>query len=411
MKQNIFNKILVVILLSFTFQVVKAQQGGLLLYEVATPNVGNAYAGQSAVTHDASTAYLNPAGITEVKGSNWLIGVEGVFSKIEYNSNINDGSVNAGSPMPSFGAYWVGHLNEKWTFGATLNAPMGTGFDYGDDWEGRYYVQNGTIAVVNFAPTVAYRLSDKLSLGVAVNLYAGMISEEIALQNLSITQTQDGQAKLDGSSFNVGFQFGVHYRPAENTKIGLMYRYMANLNFDGDADVKDYVLNGQVVKSLDFSTKMKIPHGLNLGISQRFGKLEALLDVGFTNWKSFKEQPITLDGIGNDLAFDREWKNTYRVGIGCNYNLTEVLMLRAGYSYDSNPTVEAFRSPDTPVSSANRFAVGGNLKVSEKLNIGLNYAIAVAGKENIKQESVLQGDIDGTYNPVLLNTVALTFGF
>jgi len=411
MKKQQIIKISTLIFIAFIFQFVKAQQGGLLLYEVSTPNVGNAYAGQSAVTNDASTAYLNPAGITEVEGTSWLIGVEGVFSKIQYNSNITNDVINAGSPMPSFGAYWIQHLNNKWTLGATLNAPMGTGFDYGDDWEGRYYVQNGTIAVINFAPTIAYRLSDKLSLGAAINLYAGIISENIALKDLSLKNPQDGQAKLNGSSFNAGFQFGIHFRPAEDTKIGLMYRYMANLNFDGNADVNDYVFNNQVITSLGFSTEMKIPHGLNLGLSQRFGKLETLFDVGFTNWKSFKEQPIALEGIGGDLAFDREWKNTYRVGIGFNYNVTDILTVRAGYSYDSNPTVEAFRSPDTPVSSASRIGAGGNLKVSEKLDIGLNYSIAIAGKENIEQESVLQGDVDGTYNPVILNTIALSFGF
>jgi long-subunit fatty acid transport protein len=51
-----------------------AQGGGLAVYEVGTPNVGEAYAGQAAVASDASTAFLNPAGMTRLNGTQFLAG-------------------------------------------------------------------------------------------------------------------------------------------------------------------------------------------------------------------------------------------------------------------------------------------------------------------------------------------------
>src|SRR5215831_3293441 len=53
-----------------------AQGGGVAVYEVGTPNVGEAYAGQAAVASDASTAFSNPAGMTRLNGSQFLAGAQ-----------------------------------------------------------------------------------------------------------------------------------------------------------------------------------------------------------------------------------------------------------------------------------------------------------------------------------------------
>src|SRR5262249_61409471 len=48
-----------------------AQCGGFCIYEVATPQMGSSYAGAGATADDAATAYLNPAGMTPLGGTNY----------------------------------------------------------------------------------------------------------------------------------------------------------------------------------------------------------------------------------------------------------------------------------------------------------------------------------------------------
>lgn len=393
----------------------QAQGGGLVLYEVATPNIGNAYAGQSAVAHDASTAYLNPAAITEVEdGKNWLIGLEGIKSQINWVSDDpNQSSIDAGATSPSFGLYYVKRINDKWHIGATINAPIGFSFDYGDDWEGRYNTQNAFIAVVNVAPTVAYRFNDKLSAGLAVNLYGGLLKENIALKSvLSPGHPDDGTVTASGSSFSAGFQLGFHYRPAPGTSIGLMYRMKSNINFSGDADVDGYFLNNEKVESLPFKTDMLIPHGLNLGLSQYLNSsIELLIDFGWAAQSEFKSQPIYIGVNENEAAIDREFQNTFRIGVGGNYFLNEKYTFRAGYSYDSSPAKDV-HTVDMPVGAAHRLGLGVNLQTKGKLNLGLNYCYMHSPSIPVSQSiPVSANNLNGTFDPVSLNTLAITFGF
>ena len=51
-----------------------AQCGGLCLYEVGTPDSGRSAAGAGARAQDASTAYWNPAGMTELEGTHVQVG-------------------------------------------------------------------------------------------------------------------------------------------------------------------------------------------------------------------------------------------------------------------------------------------------------------------------------------------------
>jgi len=51
-----------------------AQAGGLLLYEFGTAEPGLAAAGYAARAQDASTAFTNPAGMTELDGTQVMVG-------------------------------------------------------------------------------------------------------------------------------------------------------------------------------------------------------------------------------------------------------------------------------------------------------------------------------------------------
>src|SRR5262245_65494962 len=51
-----------------------ALAGGLWFYEQSTPDQGTAAAGRAAMARDASTAYGNPAGMSRLDNTQFLIG-------------------------------------------------------------------------------------------------------------------------------------------------------------------------------------------------------------------------------------------------------------------------------------------------------------------------------------------------
>src|SRR5690349_13000371 len=78
---------------------------GFQLYELGTPIIGTAGVGQAAVANDASTAYFNPAGMSRLTASQFMLGSQVVvpsnrFSIGSQNTISGGNGGNAGSLTP-----------------------------------------------------------------------------------------------------------------------------------------------------------------------------------------------------------------------------------------------------------------------------------------------------------------------
>jgi long-chain fatty acid transport protein len=144
--------------------------GGLYINEFGTPSMGVAGAGGNAVASDASTSFHNAAGMTRIKGKEFM-GTGGLlYATVKFDPDsdtpISGGNGgNAGGPAPIVGGFYVHSLSDKWKLGANLITITGAVLDYDDDWSGRYLNTEVTLLTVTFYPSIAYRVNDWLSLG------------------------------------------------------------------------------------------------------------------------------------------------------------------------------------------------------------------------------------------------------
>ena len=69
--------------------------GGFFLYEQSVKSLGNAYAGAESSAEDAGTIFYNPAGITQLPGSQFELGANVVIPSAKFD---NRGSTT--SPLP-----------------------------------------------------------------------------------------------------------------------------------------------------------------------------------------------------------------------------------------------------------------------------------------------------------------------
>ena len=137
-----------------------AQGGGLAVYEVGTPNLGEAYAGQAAIASDASTSFLNPAGMTRLAGTQILAGGQLDLLSTRFRadpattiSGGNGGNGGGAFLVPSL--YVSRSINSRVSFGFSLNSPFGLGLRFDDGWVGRYAMQQIRLAVIEASPAVA----------------------------------------------------------------------------------------------------------------------------------------------------------------------------------------------------------------------------------------------------------------
>ena len=369
--------------------------GGIQLYEQGQPNSGAASAGQVALADDASTAYFNPAGMIRLERSELVSGTQLVIISSEFHDDGNstfrgsDGG-QAGGIFPGGGFYLTYKINPNIAAGLSVNAPVGLGMSYHDDWKGRYLLQNSFMAVVDIDPTIAVRLTDWLSVGGGVDVYYGFLKQDSALYNPAIA---DGQIELKRfDDWAVGYNLGLLLEPLEKTRIGVTYRSQVDLELEGDIDLSGlgtlWTLLG--LQSTFAKTDLTIPRSITASLYQDLtDKLAFLFDVGWQNWSSMEKTEITTQ-TGRNVTIKRNWDDTWRLAAGLQYRLFDPLSVKIGASYDSSPTSKEDRLPDIPVDRQWRYAAGLDYDINEDVTVGINYVFLDMGPAEI-DKTVLSG--------------------
>src|SRR5690242_5510646 len=74
----------------FAFSVTQtARAGGLILYEIATPDVGLASAGYASRADDASTVFKNPAGMSRLDSVQVQAGLQALYGSVYFSHDAN----------------------------------------------------------------------------------------------------------------------------------------------------------------------------------------------------------------------------------------------------------------------------------------------------------------------------------
>ena len=146
--------------------------------EIGAPgSLGTAGVANTTNTFGTDSAYTNPAAMTGLNRDSVVGGMQMLIPDIKFDSSIaeaggKDGG-NAGNiaAIPSLFAVKV--LDDRTRMGFSVTGPLGGGMDFGDDFVGRYGAQKVELTGLALSPSMGYRVTDRLSLGVGVSaLYA-----------------------------------------------------------------------------------------------------------------------------------------------------------------------------------------------------------------------------------------------
>ena len=143
--------------------------GGIALYEVGPSQTALASAGWASRANDASTLFTNPAGMTRLTKSELLTGIQHLYTNLKFSPDSRTtqtgSSGNTRNWIPTGNLYYVHSISPDLKAGIGVLGYFGLSQDYGESWVGRYYVKNNALQGITFQPSVAYKVTDKLSLG------------------------------------------------------------------------------------------------------------------------------------------------------------------------------------------------------------------------------------------------------
>ncbi|HWU35049.1 MAG TPA: outer membrane protein transport protein [Methylovorus sp.] len=355
---------------------VTAHAAGFSLIEQSVSAMGNAYAGAAASAEDASTVYFNPAGMVYLPGSQLVVGAHAIRPSGHFN---NEGSVSAlGRPGTGEGGdvgswavvpnlYYSHVLTPDVRLGISLNAPFGLKTEYDKDWIGRFQAVKSELKTYNINPAVAFRVNERLSVGLGVSfMYAD--AELTRAVNLV---SSESTANISGDDWGYGFNLGAIYAPASDTRIGITYRSRVVQHLEGTVKFGPALAanNGKISANLDLPESVSVSaiHHVN-------EQWELLADISWTRWSQFNELRI-LNSNGTVLSLTPEnWHNTMRYSLGVSYRYNPQWKLRAGIAYDEEAMNTADRTPRIPGNDRLWLTLGAGWDFSEKDRLDIGYA-------------------------------------
>jgi long-chain fatty acid transport protein len=386
-----------------------AYAGALYIYEMANgADTGYAGAGLAARAGDAGTVFTNPAGMTRFKESTYMAGVSPLYINASFNSDpvttVTGPDKGVFEPFSGGSLAAILPVGDKLRFGVSAQNNFGLALDWGNEWVGRYEATSAAILAPQLQPTVAYQVTNWLSLGAGAGLTLGILRDEARVNNLD-PSLGDGRLKYDSTDFAVQGNFGVMIEPSDKTRIGLRYLTETDLEFKSNlylSGVGPQIAN--VTKNIGkIDLKMKMPQSLMAGIFHQYNDQWAFLgSVGWDDWSEFSRIHVKVDGTGVNREVHAGFDDVWHFGVGAQYQYTPKWMFTAGFSYDSSMMDGGTRPIELPIGEMYRYGLGFKYEKSDNLLFGGGLSFLWEGDLNVMQAGspVAGGVVDGKYENV-----------
>jgi long-chain fatty acid transport protein len=399
-------------------------------------NQGAAAAGQggafAAQADDPSAIYYNPAGLTQLRGVQIYTGAEFVGGTTEFTSPSGakatgpfPGDIAFPPPMnlymtanlPDVGVTGLGNL----AVGLGVISRFGLLTSYPDDGPFSTAVTSAALPLLDIKPTLAYRINDKLSIGLGADIYtfAPFLGEghfELMFDWPGGGGIPPGvPVELNGTGTTAGFSGGLLYTPILNEagkpvlSLGLQYRSRANLPVSGE-----FLVNG--VKAADASATLRLPQVLTGAVAvwpvrnaEREWKLET--DLDYVLWETFESLDVTLSN-GGVLPFPQDWKNSFVVYAGTEYRWLRMdrlpdweLALRAGYWFSETPIPDRNFNPVVPDADNHTIAIGVGMRCRQNARFLGLFRCGHLGVGSMRTKAI---GVDLAYQAVLYQSRTIT---
>lgn len=414
---------LIPLLLLTTFGGSAGASGFQLTADQNMSGLGNAQAGSAAVAENASTIFFNPAGMTQLQEREFSGGIQAIMPSMKFSNGASNATGLSGNGGNGGSAAFVPNAYLSWAvtrdlyLGVGLGAPFGLKSEYGHLWTGAAQSEHFGIKTLNINPSIAYRVTDQLSLGFGVDWQKFEAEyRKVAGVNLvpGVVNFAGVTSVLKARDTSWSWNAGALFKLSPATKIGVSYRAAVKyklkgsntLTSDGTAEGNTALglLNASVPSYVDASANLKLPEVWIFSIAHKLnGRWEVLTDLSRTGWSSIQRIDIIQSSGVPLTSINSAFRDTWRIAFGTNYQLNDAYKLKLGMAYDQTPVKGAdTRMVSLPDNNRISLSAGVQWKSSETTSLDVGVAYVYFKKSPIHNdqtgERISAGLVDGTFN-------------
>jgi long-chain fatty acid transport protein len=354
----------------------------------------------AARASDGSAMYFNPAGLGFQTEGSILVGA----TLIGFNSSFygplqaNSGQKyeQAKQLFTPINGYVVYPLMDQLTVGVAVNNQYGLGTEWPSTWPGRYLAQKTDLITYFITPTISYRISDKLSVGLGGIYATGSVKLNRFVDTKGIQTPAPVQSALDLSGHGFGFSGGILFKLSSDFSVGVSYRSQVKVDASGTATfTPDYTALG--LPQGGVSSTLTLPATGFGGIAYTGVKnLEIEADYQYVGWSSYKSLEFAFASNNTTVTSAKNYNDTYILRIGGEYTMAP-WHFRAGYLYDHSPVSIEYSEPMLPDANRNGLNVGLGYDITNHWDVSLAYFF-LKFDDRTAVNTVPEISFDGTYH-------------
>ena len=354
-----------------------ADAGGFYLQEQSVRAIGRAFSGETADT-GAASLWWNPAAIAG-QPSQAYGGLTAILPRARVNDTGTTITRLGGVPVPVGGDPTVHNpinkgflpsgaasfaLSDTLAFGVSITSPFSftTNYDSGD-WS-RYLGNESRLRTFDVQPSVGWQPLPWLRLGAGVNVE--YTTATLTAQLPQVFSGPDGFDKLKGDGFDVGYSLGAQM-VSDRVTFGIAYKSSIKHHLAGDITIEGLTfpagVNGKEKAKASFSTPWQLTASFRVKATD---KLTLDVQGGRFGWSKF-------DAIRTNIAaqpvIPQNYRNSWNIAGGFDYDLTPAWTVRGGVQYDQTPTQNGQRDTRVPDTDRYIFALGASHKLNDKMTI------------------------------------------
>ncbi|HOT01489.1 MAG TPA: OmpP1/FadL family transporter [Acidobacteriota bacterium] len=335
---------------------------------------------------DPSALFYNPAGITQLEGTQFYFGATAIAQGTTWSNDLGTLSIESDDRWEIPPHMYVTHqLNEDWYFGFGFFVPYGLSKKWPAEFPGKYSSRNVRLQAFYLNPNIAYKINDVLSVAVGLDIVysSAKLERDLYLAQI-IPGVPDGYFSADVSGTGFGANAALLAKINDKLSFGASYRSQVKVDFDGDLtntipSTGNPVYDGMLASlfpNQEVETAITMPDVIQVGFATTPKEnYTTELDFQWTNWSVYNTLPFIFSQPTQALVsqeIPKLWKDGYTLRWGNEYKYSESLDLRAGAYYDWNPVPNATLDPMLPDSNRVSFQAGFGWH-NEKITLDVAY--------------------------------------
>ena len=336
--------------------------------------LGGAFIAQA---NNPSAVFYNPAGMTQLEGTQISLGSTLIMPTTEFDSDVTGHNTEVDDNTWYHPNFYITHkFNDHVWIGIGSFSNFDVGTEWSSNWEGRYNAYEAVIKTMTFNPNVAYKFNDKFSIAAGLQIqyldvrmkrkiYAG------SRFNVPPDPSTDIKNEVNGDNFGYGFNVAARFQPVNWLAFGVSYRSEIRHHIgDGDVDNSHQeslaaaaattmtggpssplypFVYAQILNTLNTyfpdtggSTTLTMPQTVFMGAAVKPIKPLTVEVAGYwTGWSSWDDLTLHFDQpIGGPDNYtsntEKDWDDVWGWRIGLEY-LWKDWAFRVGYVHDESP--------------------------------------------------------------------------